>query len=407
MNSMCGLVAIADLDTFYVSVERLLNPDLRGKPVIVGGDARGRGIVASCSYEARAYGIKSGMSARDALRLCPHVIILPGHIPYYPYYSRLVGKVLAEFTPDCEALSIDEFLLDFTGMERIYPDPWTLASTLRERVYLVTGLPISIGIASSAVVAKVASSVAKPDGFIVVPRGQEAEFLNPLPVGKLPGVGEVTELVLARQGVTTIGELAQMPRPALRSHFGRWGDYLWEKARGIGGADSWLGRMEEAIPRSIGHQTAFPATAEPSAILAVLHKLVLKCGYRLRSAGLTTQLVAVKYRTVSFERQGHQRSLPTPLFADEDIFSVAKCLLQEIYPFGGSTRLRKVGVRLSRLARASSTIPVFASQQYQQKQALYRAVDEVHERFGLACLTPLAMLQEHSSDSPWHHGHPA
>lgn len=397
------LFAVCDLDTFYVSVERLLDPTLIGKPVIVGGDPKGRGVVASCSYEARAYGVRSGMSSRDAFLLCPNAIFIRGHGEYYSYYSRLVKEILANFTPSVTALSIDEFLCDFSGMvgiECLYRTPEEVAKKVREKIYLQTGLRISVGMGANPLIAKVSASVAKPDGFIVVPEGQEAEFLAPLPMEKLPGVGEVIGEKLTEMGLRTIGDIAKMPLHILKSHFGKIGESLHAKA--LGGA---CGSFSESLVissteneailshpfcKSIGHEETFQDTADPTEILSILAGLCAEAGFRLREKALTTSLITLKLRYSDFKTVSMQEPVHC-IFADEDIFAKAKELFNRLYTRRMPVRL--VGVRLSRLTKNLHEIPLFEWEKRLKKRAFYQAVDEVRGKLGLKSALPLSAMR--------------
>jgi len=394
------LVVFADLDTFFVSVQRLLNPSLVGKPVIVGGDPQGRGVVAACSYETRAYGVKSGMSARDAYRLCPQAIFTRGHGEYYGYYSRWVKELLLTFTPDVEARSIDEFACDFSGMERLWPDPAALARRIREKVYLATGLPLSLGLATNSLVAKVAAGEAKPDGFVVVQSGEEASFLAPLALSKLPGIGPVTEETLAGMGLRTLGEVAAFPVRLLKAALGINGEILHRKARGEAGVATVTERAasEEPVTRSLGHESTFEDVADPRRLLGILAGLVTEAGFRLRAGGFTTRLVTLKLRYRDFQTVSMQRLVP-PLFADEDIFTTVKELLPRLFTRRVGVRL--VGVRLSRLVRDLHQLPLFEWERRMRQKNLYAALDRIHHRFGLEAITPLAAAG--GSASPFAH----
>lgn len=380
---MKPLIVYADLDTFFVSVQRLLNPSLVGRPVIVGGDPQGRGVVAACSYETRTYGVKSGMSARDAYRLCPQAVFTRGHGEYYGYYSRWVKELLLDFTPDVEARSIDEFACDFSGMERLWPDPAALARRIREKVYLATGLPLSIGLATNPLVAKVAAGEAKPDGSLIVPPGEEASFLAPLPLSKLPGIGPVTEEMLAGMGLRTLGEVAAFPVRLLKAALGRNGEILHQKARGEIVATV----SAEPVTKSLGHESTFKDVADPRRLLGILAGLVTEAGFRLRAGGFTTRLVTLKLRYRDFQTVSMQRPVP-PLFADEDIFTTVKELLPRLFTRRVGVRL--VGVRLSRLVRDLHQLPLFEWERRMRQKNLHAALDKIHHRFGLEAIVPLA-----------------
>src|SRR5687767_11894974 len=223
-------IAHFDLDSFFVSVEILNDPSLKGKPVIVGG--RERGVVAACSYEARKFGIHSAMPMKTAMRLCPHVTIVKGSRGEYIRYSRWVTEIIAAKAPLFEKASIDEFYLDLTGMDKYFnPYQWTI--DLRQEIIDKTGLPISFGLASNKMVAKIATDEAKPNGYLHIAFGREKEFLAPLKVNKIPGVGEHMFQALCDLGIETIDHLAAQPIELLESRFGKYGGDLWNKAHGI------------------------------------------------------------------------------------------------------------------------------------------------------------------------------
>jgi DNA polymerase-4 len=390
-----GLVVHADLDTYFVSVQRLLDPSLMGKPVVVGGDPHGRGIVAACSYETRAYGVHAGMSARDAYRLCPQALFVHGHGEYYGYYSRVVQNILERFTPDAQPMSIDEFSLDFTGMERIYPQPDALARRIREKVYLHTGLPISLGAASNRLVAKVAASEAKPDGYLIVPPGEEAAFLAPLPLSRMPGIGPVTERLLSERGLRTLGDVAKVPLVMLRALLGMHGEALRKKCLG----EVIMTAREKHVTKSIGHESTFKDTADPGKLRAILAELVEEAGFRLREGGFTARLIILKLRYSDFETMTHQRQVD-PLFADEDIYRLTCELFAEAFRRRVSVRL--VGIRLAGLVRDLSQIPLFEWERRLQQQQLCAALDGIRSRYGqraVSSLTALSAMSAHG-DAP-------
>src|SRR4249920_3942314 len=219
-----------DLDSFFVSVEILNDPSLKGKPVIVGG--RERGVVAACSYEARKFGIHSGMPSKKAFQLCPHLIVANSSRGEYSKYSRWVTQIIASKAPLFEKASIDEFYIDLTGMEKFFnPLQWTI--DLRQQIIDETKLPISFGLASNKMMAKIATDEAKPNGFLQIPFGKEKEFLAPMPVAAIPGVGEQTNLILKSMGIETIGQITETTVEVLEERLGKWGSDLWQKSQGI------------------------------------------------------------------------------------------------------------------------------------------------------------------------------
>jgi len=256
---MQRLICHVDMDAFFVSVEELFNPSLKGKPVIVGGKADQRGVVSAASYAARKFGVHSAMPLRTAARLCPQAIFVRGQMERYREYSKKVFAVLNRFSPCVEMASIDEAYLDLTGTERLHGPPLRAAHSLHETIQAETSLRCSLGLASSRLVAKIASDGAKPNGVLYVVPGQEARFLAPLEVKKIPGVGKKTEAALHQLSIRRVGDLAKLDEKFLAARFGKWGMALAGKARGEdagGWFDSSIGAEED--PKSISHEHTCP-----------------------------------------------------------------------------------------------------------------------------------------------------
>src|SRR3989475_1580272 len=242
-NPKTSNIVHADVDAFFASVEQVLNPRLRGKPVLVG-----RGCVASASYEAKFRGVKTAMSFREALRVCPQAIVVPGQYEHYADFAERVRRILEIYTPAVETAALDDFYLDFRGTQRLYPDFAAALRQLQASVYEGTGLSVSIGAATTKVVAAIASRLERPRGFRIVEPGSEEEFLAPLPVEKLHGIGHAHAKLLEERGITTIGQLRQVPRPALEAAFGEAiGRQIWERARGLDGREVMLTAAPKAI----------------------------------------------------------------------------------------------------------------------------------------------------------------
>ena len=326
-----------DLDAFFVSVEQTLNPALRGKPVVVGGDPKSRGVVACASYEARVYGLRAGMSLAVAQRLCPHAIFLGGNFYRYRDASARFLDILAEFTPDIEPLGLEEAYLDLTGFEPLYGPVRETALVIKRRIKGDLGLTASVGIANSKVVAKVASDLSKPDGLIEVMPGEEQLFLDPLPIAKLPCVGSKSESVLKRMGVTTIGELGRLPLAFLKQSFGAHGEVMHRYANGIDSR-----RMEPpAPPKSISRETTFSEDTSDRAFLgATLHYLGERVGADLRSHRKQAKCVTLKLRYADFESITRSRTSREAFDADRTIFEVGRELLE------GALEQRAIPVRL-------------------------------------------------------------
>src|ERR1700694_1639344 len=298
-----------DMDAFFVSVELLERPELRGKPVIVGGGPNQRGVVTAASYEARKFGVHSAMPLRTAGRLCPHAVYLDSHHAKYSEWSDRVATILAKFSPIVEMPSIDDAYLDLAGTERLHGPPLAAADKLLRTITRNTGLPCSGGLASTRLVAKVASDQGKPRGLVWVPSGREERFLAPLPVRKIPGIGKVTERALHALGIETVQQIAEVPQDKLEKIFGQWGTALYRKARG---GDSYE-FVVDAEPKSISQNHTFNEDTDDSAALnAVLSHLSQKACKRLREAGLATRTLTLTIRYEGFETHTRSKTLGEP-----------------------------------------------------------------------------------------------
>src|SRR5437867_7001869 len=298
-----------DMDAFFVSVELLERPELRGKPVVVGGRADQRGVVSAASYEARKYGIHSAMPLRTAGKLCPHAIFLDGHHAKYGEWSDKVATILGKFSPIVEMVSIDEAYLDLAATERLHGPPFAAADKLLRTITKSTGLPCSAGLASTRLVAKVASDQAKPRGLLWVASGQEARFLAQLPVRKIPGIGEVTERALRALGIEFVHQLADSSLEKLEKIFGQWGTALYRKARG---GDSYEFVMD-AEPKSISHNHTFGEDTDDDGVLdSMLSHLSQKACKRLRESGLAAQTLTLTIRYAGFDTYSRAKTLAEP-----------------------------------------------------------------------------------------------
>lgn len=366
------IIAHFDLDTFFVSVERINDPSLIGKPVIVGG-SRERGVVSTCSYETRKFGVHSGMPMQQAVKLCPDAIVLQGTRAEYSRYSRWVTDIIAAKAPHFEKASIDEFYLDLTGMDRFFdPVAWTIA--LRQEIIDQTTLPISFAIAANKLVAKIATDLAKPNHYLVVPFGEEQSFLAPLRVNKIPGVGAQMYRALLDIGIETIGELAAASPVMLEQHFGKLGKDLWLRAQGI--HDGQVQQHHEA--KSISSETTFETNQTEAAFLeATIVSLTEKIAHELRQENKMAGCIAVKLRYPDFETRTHQCSLPYTCY-DDELIAQAKQLFHQLYKKGQPVRL--LGVRLTDLVDGATQTHLF--QDVGKKNHLYKAIDEVKERYG-------------------------
>jgi DNA polymerase-4 len=361
-----------DLDSFFVSVECLNDPSLKGKPVLVGGHSE-RGVVAACSYEARKYGIHSAMPMKTALRLCPHATVVGNARGEYSKYSRWVTEIIAARAPLFEKASIDEFYLDLTGMDR-YFDPYQWTIDLRAEITAATQLPISFALASNKMISKIATQEAKPNGYIQVPAGMEQEFLAPLPVNKIPGVGEHTYQAMQEMGIVTIRDLSEQPIDLLERRFGKYGTELWSKARGI--------HTGEVIPyheaKSISTENTFEENkTDMDFLMAELVRMTERVGYELRQDNKTAGCVAVKIRYPDFETTSRQMTIPYT-FYDDELIAKAKELFHQLYRKGQPIRL--LGVRLSELTSEAVQTNLFVDTG--KKNDLYKAIDEVKNKYG-------------------------
>ena len=370
-----------DLDAFFVSVEQVLNPELKGKPVVVGGRPGGRGVVAAASYEARAFGLHSAMPLKTAVRLCPQAIFIPGNYHRYSEASRKFMAILADFTPFIEPMGLDEAYLDVTGFESLYGSIHHMAVAIRQRVKDELGLCASVGIASSKVVAKVASEMSKPDGLIEVARGEERAFLAPLPVGKLPGVGEKTEAQLARLGIKTIGRLAITPLSVLKSHFGVSGEVLRRHAGGIGGS-----KVEPpGEAKSISRETTFGKdTRNREFLKATLRYLAEKVGADLRRQGKHAKCITLKLRYADFTTINRSLTLAQATDSDEPVFATGLKLMEKALTLGKQP-VRLIGIGVSNLVEPGGQLALMDSS-VQRLAQLNRTIDRIRDRYGFTAI---------------------
>ena len=365
------IIAHFDLDSFFVSVEVLNNPSLKGKAVFVGGSERG--VVAACSYEARKFGIHSGMPSKKALQLCPHAIVLKGTRGEYSKFSRWVTQIIAAKAPLFEKASIDEFYLDLTGMDKFFnPLQWTIE--LRQQIMDETQLPISFGMGSNKMIAKMATNEAKPNGYLQVPFGKEKEFLAPLQVNKIPGVGDHTYEVLKAMGICTINDVSLKTKEELEERLGKWGIDLWQKSYGLHYGE--VTQYHEA--KSVSSENTFDENkTDHDFLMGELVRLSEKIAFELREDGKVAGCIAVKIRYPDFETTSRQTTVPFTC-ADDEIIPVVKELFHKLYKRGQPIRL--LGVRLSELTNDAVQANLFDD--VEKKSDLYKAIDDVKKRFG-------------------------
>jgi len=353
---MTRCIIHADLDAFFASVEQLDNPELRGRPVVVGGPAESRGVVAAASYEARAHGIHSAMPMRAALRLCPQAVRVSPRFQRYADISKRVMDVFRQVTPLVEQISLDEAFLDVSDRIGKGRSPEEVANALKEQVRQEVGLTVSVGVASSKSVAKIASGLDKPDGLVVVPPEGERQFLAPLPVQSLWGVGPKTAERLAADSIATIGDLAGQSEEWARSRFGARGLYFLNLARGID--DSPV--IVEHETRSVSTETTFPRDVDdPKALEASLRRLAENTARRLRGSGLKGKTIKLKLRLADFTTFTRQATIARPTNAAEVILAEASRLLARELHAGRRFRLLGVGVSDLREGEAESQPSLF------------------------------------------------
>jgi DNA polymerase IV len=370
-----------DMDAFFVSVELLERPELRGKPVVVGGRPDQRGVVSAASYQARKYGIQSAMPLRTAGRLCPHAIFLDGHHAKYSEWSDRVAAILAKFSPVVEMVSIDEAYLDLSGTERLHGPPLAAADKLLRAITQATSLPCSGGLATTRLVAKVASDQAKPRGLLWVAPGQEARFLAPLSVRKIPGIGQVTQRALRELDIETVEQLAAVPQEKLEKIFGQWGTALFRKARG---GDSYE-FVIDAEPKSISQNHTFAEdTDNTTELTAMLSHLSQKACKRLREAGLATRTLMLTIRYTGFDTHTRSKTLSEPVSLDADIFSVFQNLFREHRDH--RRKIRLLGVSLSGFTHDAGQLDLLEAGRREKLEKLTNATDRLRERFGFGAV---------------------
>lgn len=371
------VIAHFDLDCFFVAVERIKNPRLRGKPVIIGGDPLGRSVVSSASYEARECGVRSAMPVGQAIRLCPGAVFIKGNFKDYDFYHDEVRRVVESFSPVVEMTSIDEGYVDLSGTERLWGEPVEAADRMRWQIKVETGLDCSIGVAVNRLVAKVATNFVKPKGVLWIKLGEEKDFLSVLPVEELPGVGEQTKLMMRNLGVSTIGDLACLDPGILESVFGLPGRYLHKAANGI--CEKSI--VTVRVPKSIGRETTFLRdTTDFYFISAALHYLVEKVCKTLRERNMRALTVTVRYRYEDFETHSCSRSLQYPMVWDENVYDVALNLLKRSLTRRVGVKL--IGVSLSNLVREAAQLEIFPADGEISLRSRALAIDSVRNRFG-------------------------
>ena len=365
-------VAHLDLDTFFVSVERLKNREFAGKPLIVGG-LSDRGVVAACSYETRKFGVHSAMPMKLALRLCPHAIVVRGDSDSYSYYSRLVTDVVSDTVPVMEKASIDEFYVDLTGVDRFFGCSQFMIE-LKERIRKESGLPISYALASNKLVSKVATDDAKPDGRKEIAHGLEKSYLAPLHIERMPGVGQKTSALLQQMGVRTIKVLSEIPVPMMQNLLGKNGIDLSRKANGIDPTPI----VPYSEQKSIGTEETFQQdTIDLKFLNSEIIRMTEKLAFQLRQSGKLTGCITVKLRYSNFDTVSKQMVISYTA-SDAVLIRKAKELFAKLYEKRMLVRL--IGVRFSHLVYGSQQINLF--EDTEEAVRLYQAMDAMRNRFG-------------------------
>ncbi|MDP4289550.1 MAG: DNA polymerase IV [Bacteroidota bacterium] len=361
-----------DLDSFFVEVERLQNSQLKGVPVIIGGHSE-RAVVSSCSYETRKYGVHSAMPMKKALSLCPQAIVVNGHMDLYGKYSNMVTEIISEVSPIFEKASIDEHYIDITGMDRFYGS-YKWAHELRMRIINEIGLPISFGLSINKTVAKIATGEAKPNGEKYVPKEMVRSFLNPLPINKIPMIGEKTTEVLHQHKIYTVEQLSNLSQPEVENMLGNYGIMIWNKANGIDNSP--------VIPyherKSISTEETFDIDIDDLKFIdSLMVYMTEKLAYQLRREEKLASCVTVKIRYSNFATQTIQKQIPYSAF-DEVILGTSRELFKRLYKRG--LKIRLIGIRLSNLVQGSQQIDLFNDTR--EMINLYQALDNMKKKYG-------------------------
>ena len=383
---MQRIVCHVDMDAFFVSVEELFDPSLKGKPVVVGGKANQRGVVSAASYEARKFGVHSAMPLRTAGQLCPQALFVEGHFERYREYSKKVLKVLNRFSPRVEMASIDEAYLDLTGTERLHGPPMQVAHKLHQAIGNETQLNCSLGVASSRLVAKVSSDAAKPNGVLFVLPGQEAKFLAPLNVRTIPGVGKKAEAALHKLGIRKVGDLAKLDENFLAAHFGKWGLALAGKAKGAdagGWFDSEIGADED--PKSISHEHTFNDDVDNREELeTTLLKLSEMVAKRLRAQKLYSKTIQLKLRYEDFSTFTRAHTLDHATQLDQEVAGAVISLFRQAWD--GKTRVRLLGVHAGTLQTVEGQMSLLEEPHTARLREAFRSIDHIRDKYGAASI---------------------
>lgn len=370
------------MDAFFVSVEEVRDPSLKGKPVIVGGAPDGRGVVAAASYAVRKYGVHSAMPISRAKRLCPHAIFLRGSHGLYSEFSARIFEIMNTFSPLVEPMSLDEAYVDLTGCERLHGPITDTAVRMHDAIKNQVGINASIGMASNKLMAKIASGMSKPSGFLRILPGHEATFLAPLLVGRIPGIGPKSVEEFKRMGIRTVRDLAALPLELLEEAHGEWGTRLYEKARGISHSPV----LKRDDTRSISRETTLEEdSTDPAFLESKLSWLVEKAASQLREEGLRARCVSLKLRYSDFKTVTRSHTLNEAACEDPIIFDIVRNLFRKL--FTRKTRVRLVGVALTSLTSdVSPQMELFEELDSKQWQKLYQGIDRIREKYGFSSI---------------------
>ncbi|RMG68050.1 MAG: DNA polymerase IV [Calditrichaeota bacterium] len=388
------LITHIDADAFFASVEQGFNPLLRGKPVIVGGKENQRGVVHTASYEARARGVHTGMPLARAREICPEAVFLKGNFQHYQAASLVLQEIYLQYTPQVEFTSLDDAYLDLTGSRHLFlgegegrfAGPEALARRIQQQVEEALHITVSIGMASNKVVARIASGLKKPRGVVYVPAGEERDFLAPLPVDELPGVGRVAKEILTDLGIFTIGQLAGLPKLVVEDLFGANGAKMWELANGRDPRPV----RQRILPGQISRETTFEEdTTEREVVLATLQYLTERIGAKLRQGGWLARRVAVKIRYSDFTQHQMAHTLAEPTDNAAELFAEVQRLVTRI-PFR-RLRIRHVGVQVSQIEWRNLQLQLFS--QEDRLESLDEAIDQIREKFGFTAILPADTLE--------------
>lgn len=384
------MILHVDMDAFYAAIEERDRPELVGRPVIVGGSPNGRGVVAAANYAVRAFGVHSAMPTSTALRLCPHAIILPVRMAHYATISQQIRDIFFRYTPLVEPLSLDEAFLDVTGCRQLFGDAATIAVRIKQDVKRETGLIASVGVAPNKFLAKIASDLEKPDALVIVDPAKIIDFLDPLPVGRMWGVGKVTGKSMQRLGVETIGQLRGLSLETLRITFGDSGEHFWRLAHGIDDRSV----VPDRDAKSISHETTFSADiSDIESLRSWLIDLTEQVARRLRRHDRLGRTVQIKLRFSDFSTITRSRTLPKATDVTQEIWQAANDLLTQAYSNhrgAGAKSIRLIGIGVSGLDQSRDIQPLLFDDPDQQRHVkhkdLDRVTDAVRERFGNTAL---------------------